>query len=94
VSATVTSKGQITIPKAVREAVGVKPGRKVDFKPLDDGHIAIVKQGPKPKGRFDRFRGVATAALTTEETMALTRSRDWRSWSIPMLDILTDSATQ
>lgn len=74
--ATVTSKGQITIPKAVREALGVKPGSKVEFKALEDGHIAIVKQGPKPKGRFDRFQGVATTKLTTEEIMALTRGWD------------------
>jgi antitoxin PrlF len=74
--ATVTTKGQITIPKAVREALGVKPGSKVEFEALEDGHIAIVKQGPKPKGRFDRFRGVATTAMTTEEIMALTRGED------------------
>ena len=74
--ATVTSKGQITIPKAVREALGVKPGSKVEFKALEDGHIAIIKQGPRPKGRFDRFRGVATTKLTTEEIMALTRGWD------------------
>jgi antitoxin PrlF len=75
-AATVTAKGQITIPKAVRDALGVKAGSKVDFKPLEDGHIAIVKQGPKPKGRFDRFRGVATTKLTTDEIMALTRGTD------------------
>lgn len=74
--ATVTAKGQITIPKAVRDALGVKPGSKVDFQPLEDGHIAIVKQGPKPKGRFDRFRGAATTNLTTEEIMRLTRGWD------------------
>jgi antitoxin PrlF len=75
-TATVTAKGQITIPKAVRDALGVKAGSKVDFKPLEDGHIAIVKQGPKPKGRFERFRGVATTKLTTDQIMALTRGYD------------------
>ena len=74
--ATVTAKGQITIPKAVRDALGVKPGSKVDFKALDDGHIAIVKQGPKPKGRFDRFVGIAGTGLTTDEIMKLTRGDD------------------
>jgi AbrB family looped-hinge helix DNA binding protein len=75
-AATVTAKGQITIPKAVRDALGVKPGSKVDFEPLQDGHIAIVKQGPKPRGRFDRFVGAATTKLTTEEIMALTRGEE------------------
>jgi AbrB family looped-hinge helix DNA binding protein len=75
-TATVTAKGQITIPKAVRDALGIKPGSKVDFKPLDGGQIALVKQGPKPKGRFDRFVGVATTKLTTDEIIALTRGDD------------------
>ena len=75
-AATVTAKGQITIPKAVRDALGVKPGSKVDFKPLGDGNIAIVKQGPKPKGRFDRFVGIAGAGMTTDEIMKLTRGDD------------------
>jgi antitoxin PrlF len=30
-TAKVTSKGQLTIPKQVREALGIKPGTKVDF---------------------------------------------------------------
>lgn len=72
-AATVTAKGQITIPKAVREALGVKPGSKVEFKRLDDGQVLIIKQGPKPRGRFDRFVGRATGNLTTDEIMALTR---------------------
>jgi AbrB family looped-hinge helix DNA binding protein len=71
--ATVTAKGQITIPKAVREALGVKPGSKVDFRRNDRGNIEIIKEGPKPKGRFDRFRGLATTKLTTDEIMAMTR---------------------
>jgi antitoxin PrlF len=75
-TATVTAKGQITIPKAVREALGVVPGSKVEFKALEDGQIAIVKQGPKPASRFDRMRGAAGPGPTTDELMALLRGDD------------------
>ncbi len=30
-TATLTSKGQLTLPKKVREALGLKPGDQVDF---------------------------------------------------------------
>lgn len=75
-AATVTAKGQITIPKAVRDALGVKPGSRVEFKALDDGHIAIVKQGPRPKSRFERFVGHAGPGMTTDEIMRMTRGED------------------
>jgi len=35
--ATVTSKGQITIPADVRKALGLTPGERVVFTRLDDG---------------------------------------------------------
>lgn len=74
--ATVTAKGQITIPKAVREALGVKPGSRVEFKSLQDGHIAIVKQGPQQKSRFERLIGHAGPGPTTDELMAMLRGDD------------------
>ena len=72
-SATVTAKGQITIPKAVREALGVKPGSKVDFLLIESGRIEIVKEGARPKSRFEKFVGHAPTTMTTDEIMALTR---------------------
>jgi antitoxin PrlF len=36
-TATVTSKGQITIPQAVREALGIEAGDQVVFTPAEDG---------------------------------------------------------
>jgi antitoxin PrlF len=41
-TATVTSKGQITIPLKVRSAMGLTPGDRVDFVRMDDGHYAVV----------------------------------------------------
>ena len=41
-SATVTSKGQITIPIAVRKALGLKPGTRVDFYEREPGKFAFM----------------------------------------------------
>jgi len=38
--ATLTSKGQITIPKAVRKLLGISTGDKVDFS-IDDGVVVL-----------------------------------------------------
>jgi len=40
-SATVTSKGQITIPIQVRTALGLKAGDRVDFVEIEAGQFAI-----------------------------------------------------
>ena len=36
IGAKVTSKGQITLPKAVRDSLGLKPGDRVFFRVLDE----------------------------------------------------------
>lgn len=40
-AATITSKGQITIPKSVREHLGVKPGDRVDFVVEESGRVVV-----------------------------------------------------
>lgn len=40
-TATLTAKGQLTLPKEVREALGVGPGDRVDFIRMDDGVFAL-----------------------------------------------------
>ena len=42
---TMTVKGQVTIPKAVREAAGLKPGDKVDFRATASGGVYMEKPG-------------------------------------------------
>lgn len=39
--ATLTSKGQLVIPKAIREQLGLRPGDKLDFVVQDDGDVLI-----------------------------------------------------
>ena len=40
-AATVTSKGQVTIPKAVRDALGIGVGDRVAFVVRDDGVVEL-----------------------------------------------------
>jgi len=78
-STTVTRKGQVTIPKPVRDRLNLKPGSAVDFELTGDGQVVLVKAGRKTKprpSRFERIRGSATVPITTEELMALTRGDD------------------
>ena len=71
---TVTSKGQVTIPKAVRDRLGIAPGSRVDFELAPDGRIVLVKVGARcRKSRFETLRGCAGEGLSTDEIMALTR---------------------
>jgi antitoxin PrlF len=71
---TVTSKGQVTIPKSVRDHLGIGPGSKVDFRRSADGGILIEKaDGPQRPSRFARLRGSAGPGMTTDEIMALLR---------------------
>jgi antitoxin PrlF len=74
---TVTRKGQVTIPKQVRDRLGIKPGNKVDFEVAEDGRAFLrrVETGAVKPSRFERMRGTATSGLTTEEIMALSRDR-------------------
>ena len=40
-STTVTTKGQVTIPKAVRDELGLKEGDRVAFRVLEDGTVIV-----------------------------------------------------
>jgi AbrB family looped-hinge helix DNA binding protein len=38
---TVTSKGQITVPKAIRDVLGVRPGDRLAFRAREDGTVVV-----------------------------------------------------
>jgi antitoxin PrlF len=73
VSSTVTIKGQVTIPKSVRDHLGILPGSKVDFRRTAEGHIVIEPAEAKPSSRFARLRGHAGEGMGTDDIMALAR---------------------
>lgn len=69
----VTAKGQVTIPKNIREELGIKPETDIDFRE-DNGRFYIVRiSKPKITGKFNKLRGIATAKMTTDEIMSFTR---------------------
>ena len=48
--ALITAKGQTTIPKAIRERLGVAPGDRIDFVVQADGTVTVepAVQGVAP----------------------------------------------
>lgn len=56
-TSTMTSKGQITIPQQVREAMGLRAGTKVNFVPLDHGFKVVALRSDAPVALKGRFAG-------------------------------------
>jgi antitoxin PrlF len=73
----ITRKGQVTLPKPVRERLGVGPGDKVEFRLSEQGEVTIEKAtGKPPPAPFTRWRGFFGPGPSTDEIMALTRGDD------------------
>jgi AbrB family looped-hinge helix DNA binding protein len=72
----VGEKGQVTIPKGLRDALGLGVGSRVDFE-LGEGDTVILRKARDGHGRgrtvADRLRGRGDVAMTTDEIMDLTR---------------------
>ncbi len=68
----VTQKGQVTIPLAVRRALGIHPGSDVEFELEDNGARLVVDQQLAAQ-EIARLRGAGAGELGTDEILALTR---------------------
>ena len=77
---TLTSKGQVTIPKRIRDSLRLLPGAAVEFSVNTGGevvlHPARSRRGASGKDRFDSVRGSADVPWRTDELMKLLRSAD------------------
>ncbi len=76
----ITSKGQVTIPQAVREKAGLHPHSEVEFEVRDNGEVlirAVARPVSSVRAAFARVRGSANAAhfknMGTDEFMAFLR---------------------
>jgi antitoxin PrlF len=77
----ITIKGQVTIPKKVREALGLAPGDGVEFKPNASGEFVVNKAltAPAPAQRRERTeqpRSEAQMRRRAQELLALLRGLD------------------
>jgi len=76
----ITSKGQVTIPKRLREEFGLLPGSEVEFVPVE-GEIRVRKAvGGRKRGEefIEHLREAGkNYTMTTDEVMRLTRGEDW-----------------
>ncbi len=78
----ITSKGQVTIPQALREELGLAPGDRVDFVKSKNGEI-VVKKSLSREGFFglldgcgDQTRSVSLDAI--DSVIAQAVSKDFR----------------
>ena len=53
--ATVTSKAQITLPKDLRQLLGVGPGDRIEFEALTDGSARVTRA---KESSFAALRGI------------------------------------
>ncbi len=77
-----TEKSQVTVPKHIREHLGIGPGSEVDFQ-VDGPTVRLVKREPVPEGesRGERLvrqlrelgRTAKRTGLTADEIMEMTR---------------------
>jgi looped-hinge helix DNA binding domain, AbrB family len=76
----ITSKGQVTIPKEIRDSLGLLPGTEVEF--IADDEEARVRKAPGGRRRGEEViahlrKAGENYTMTTEEVMRLTRGEDW-----------------
>ncbi len=77
-SATITSKGQVTIPKRIRDSLGLQPGTEVEFIVAEDGTIHVRPKQP-PLERLRTVRDRLADRDVDLETMRRASKRAWGS---------------
>jgi AbrB family looped-hinge helix DNA binding protein len=74
-TATLSSKGQLVVPKAIRDALGLKPGSEVDFVVLDSGDVVLRPAVEDVRGLKGLLRRFARTPLSIDEMDEAIRRR-------------------
>jgi AbrB family looped-hinge helix DNA binding protein len=71
----ITTKGQVTIPIAIRERLGLLPNTEVEFELARDGVVLRKARRGSRRGErvVEHLRGRGTVPLSTDQILALTR---------------------
>jgi len=73
----ITSKGQVTIPQAIREKLGLLPNTEVQFEIERNAvrmtRAATSRRPDRGRALVEHMRGRGTRRITTDEIMKLTR---------------------
>jgi AbrB family looped-hinge helix DNA binding protein len=67
-TSTVSSKGQITVPKEVRDRLGLRTGTVVEFEVT--GAVVLLRKGHKGVRPVDRVRGILRRSRSTDDLIA------------------------
>ncbi len=67
-TSTISSKGQITVPKKVRDRLGLRSGAVVEFDLIDGG--VLLRKGHRGVRPVDRVRGLLERTTRTEDVIA------------------------
>jgi antitoxin PrlF len=69
-----TTKGQVTIPKRIRDHLGLKPGSEVEFEYVEGGKVVLkAPNRTRATSRFGALRGTLGPGMSGDELMKLTR---------------------
>jgi AbrB family looped-hinge helix DNA binding protein len=78
-TATMTSKGQITIPRPVRTALGLDSGDRVEFVEVEKGQFAIIAATRSLRELKGLFPARRSRPVSVEEMHAAIAKRASRS---------------
>lgn len=76
-----TVKGQVTIPKAMREHMGAVHGQELEFVAQPNGQVLMfpAKKSLPDENPFLKWMGTGVSGMTTEEILNETRGEGWNA---------------